>query len=232
MPRRARLAIALLVPLAALASAGALAAARWPRYWLWVAPEQTPLGFLEALFLFSTALLASLLALLAVFEERSLAERRAWLVAALGFAFLGADERFALHERLRDNVLADFGFGLPWGAPGDYLLLLYLAAGLFLLPILLERLRSDPLALGMFAAGAVLAAVSVLADSLDVRAMSPATERLEQSLEEVVEALAGSLFIASLFLYLAGNLARLTDVDKTALAPTVDADFVRDGDSA
>jgi hypothetical protein len=223
LPRRTRLAIALILPLGALASAGALAAAQWPRYWAWIAPERTPLGFLEALFLFSGALLAGLLGLLAVFEERSLSERRAWALASLGFAFLGADERFALHERLRDNVLADLGVGLPWGSPGDYVLLLYLGAGLSLLPAVLEPLRSDRPAVGLFAAGVVLAALSVLADSFDVRAMAPATERLEQSLEEVVEALAGSLLAGALLLYFSGRLARLARVGGRRLAPSLDA---------
>jgi hypothetical protein len=130
----------------------------------------------------------------------------------LGFAFLGADERFALHERLRDNLLADVGIALPWGAPGDYLLLLYLAAALALLPVFVALLRGDRLALGMFAAGVVLAAIVVLADSLDVRAMTPATERLEQSLEEVLEALAGSLLAGSLLVHFSARLARLVEL--------------------
>ena len=209
MHRRASLSVALVFPLAALAGAGILVLAQWPRYWLWIASEQAPLAFLEALLLFSAALLAGLLALLAVFEERPFPERRTWALASLGFSFLGVDERFALHERIRDNVLADFGVGLPWGSPGDYLLLLYLGAGVFLLPALLKLLRSERPSAGMFVAGAFLAGLSVFADSLDVRTMAPSTERLEQSLEEVVETLAGSLLAGSLLLYFAGRLARL-----------------------
>ena len=203
-----------------LVSAGILAAAQWPRYWVWIAPERTPLAFLEALLLFSAALLSGLLALLATLEERPSYERRAWVLGVLGFAFLGADERFALHERLRDNLLADVGVALPWGAPGDYLLLLYLGAALVLLPVFVALLRSDRLALGMFAAGVVLSAIVVLADSLDVRAMAPATERLEQSLEEVLEAVAGSLLAGSLLVHFAEKLARLVKLPKPRRALT------------
>ena len=194
-------------------------AAQWPRYWVWIAPERTPLAFLEALLLFSAALLSGLLALLATLEERPSHERRAWVLGVLGFAFLGADERFALHERLRDNVLADVGIALPWGAPGDYLLLLYLAAALALLPVFVALLRGDRLALGMFAAGVVLAAIVVLADSLDVRAMTPATERLEQSLEEVLEAVAGSLLAGALLVHLSARLALLVEL-RTPIGPS------------
>jgi hypothetical protein len=181
VPSRARTAIAFVVPLTALAAALVLAAARWPRYWVWIAPEQTPLGFLEVLFLFAASLISGLLALLAVFEESPARERRTWALASAGFALLGADERFALHERLRDNFLAGLGVGLPWGAPGDYLLLLYIAAAIVLLPALFELLRNDRLAVVTFAFGVGLAAVSALADSVDVRAMGLRAERLEQS---------------------------------------------------
>lgn len=195
-------------------------AAQWPRYWVWIAPERTPLAFLEALLLFSAALLSGLLALLATLQERPSHERRVWALGVLGFAFLGADERFALHERLRDNLLADVGVALPWGAPGDYLLLLYLGAALTLLPSFVALLLGDRLALGMFAAGVVLSAIVVLADSLDVRAMTPATERLEQSLEEVLEAVAGSLLAGSLLVHFSARLARLVKLPELDRAPT------------
>jgi hypothetical protein len=61
----------------------------------------------------------------------------------------------------------------------------------------------------MFVFGVVLAAAAVLADSLDVNAMALARERLQQSLEEVVEAVAGSLLAGSLLVYFADQLARL-----------------------
>jgi hypothetical protein len=112
------------------------------------------------------------------------------------------------------------GRGLPWGGPGDYLLLLYLAAGVALLPALLELLRSDWLAVASFALGVGLAAAAVLADSVDVRTMGSRTERLAQSAEEVVETLAASLFEVAIFLYLAQRLAWLAT--KGAIG-TVDA---------
>lgn len=166
--------------------------------------------FLQALLLFGAALLAALLALLAVLDARPPAERRTWLCAAVGLSYLMLDERFALHERVRDNALAGLGLGLPWGSPGDYLLVAYLGAALLFLPRLLRLLRllrEEPAALRFFAAGALLAASAVSADTLDVERMSPATERLEQTLEEVVEAVSASLLAAALFLVLYGRLA-------------------------
>ncbi|MGH3094347.1 MAG: 2-hydroxyacid dehydrogenase [Gaiellaceae bacterium] len=128
-------------------------------------------------------------------------------VRSVGFAYLMLDERFALHERLRDNALAELELGLPWGSPGDYLLVAYLGTALLLLPRLLRLLREEPAALRFFVAGALLAAVAVSADTLDVERMSPTAERLEQTLEEVVEAVSASLLAAALFLVLYGRLA-------------------------
>ncbi len=54
-------------------------------------------------------------------------ERRPWQLLAVGFAAPAVDERFALHERLRDAVLAPRGISvpfLPWVAPGDFLVML------------------------------------------------------------------------------------------------------------
>jgi hypothetical protein len=168
--------------------------------------------FLQALLLFGAALLAALLALLAAFDARPLTERRTWLYAAVGLAYLMLDERFALHERLRDNALSRLGLGLPWGSPVDYLLVAYLGAGLLLLPRLLRLLREEPAAFRFFAAGALLAASAVSADTLDVERMSPAAERLEQTLEEVVEAVSASLLAAALFLVLYRRLAERSTV--------------------
>ena len=209
MPERLPVRIALGFPVAALAAGAVLAGARWPSYWVWIAPEQTPMTFVQALFLFSAALFAGLSALVATIEDAPRGERLTWLVAALGFLVLTADERFALHERLRDNVLAPAGGGLPWGSPGDYLLLAALLASIPVLRRLVALLRAHPHALGFFAAGVGLAVVAVAADTVDVEAMAVRVERIEQTLEEVVEALAASLLAAGLFLSLAGMLARL-----------------------
>ena len=207
MSERTRIWLAALVPLGALTGTAALAAARWPRYWEWVALEDSPMRFLQALLLFGAALLAALLALLAALDGRPAAERRAWLCGAVGFAYLMLDERFAVHERLRDNALAGLGLGLPWGSPGDYLLVAYLGAALVLLPHLLRLLREEPAAFRFFVAGALLAAIAVSADTFDVERMSPAAERLEQTLEEVVEITSASFLAAALFLILYRRLA-------------------------
>lgn len=212
MRERLPLRLALLLPAGALAAAAVLAAAQWPDYWVWIAPEQTPMSFVQAILLFAASLFAALLALVSRIEAAPRGEQLVWALSALGFLYLVADERFALHERLRDNVLADFGVALPWGAPGDYLLLVFLLASLLVLPRLLRLLARDRPAFAFFAAGVALTLLVVAADTLDVKAMSVRTERLEQTIEEVVEALAAALFAGGLFLALAARLEPLAHV--------------------
>jgi hypothetical protein len=219
MPDRLPRTVALAFPFAALAAAGVLVAARWPSYWVWVAPEQTPMAFVEAILLFSAALFAALLALVSRIEAAPRREQLVWSATAVAFLYLTADERFALHERLRDNVLADTGVGLPWGSPGDYVLVILLLASLLVLPDLVRLLRGHPLAFRFFVGGVALATLVVAADTVDVQSMSLRVERVEQTLEEVVEGVAGSLLAAGLFLMLAARLAPLGRIPE---APTDD----------
>ena len=216
MVERLSLRVALVFPITVLAAAALLVVAQWPSYWVWIAPEQTPMTFVAAMVLFAASVFAGLLALVAWIEGRPRHEQLVWGLASFGFFFLMVDERFALHERLRDNVLAETGVGLPWGSPGDYLLVLFLLASLFLLPSLFRLLRAHRAALVFFAAGALLAAGVVAVDTIDVRSMSTRTERLEQTVEEIVEGVAAALLAAGLFLALSARLAALATMAPNA----------------
>ena len=168
----------------AVAAPLVLAAARWPRWWSDIAPEQTPMTWLQSVVL-TTAAAASAMA--AVVDFRRL---RRWLLLAAGLVALAVDERFALHERLRDNVLAPRGVALPflpWVAPGDFLLLAGAVTGLLLLPYLLPLFRPDRGAVRALWLGVGCAALAVGVDSIDPQTWTVAQERVQQSLEECLE---------------------------------------------
>jgi hypothetical protein len=128
---------------------------------------------------------------------------RIWWLLAAGFAVLAVDERFALHERLRDGVLAPRDVTvplLPWVAAGDFLLLVAGLVGLAILPFVWRALRPDPLARRALVVGVVLAAAAVGMDSVDPAKWSVDVERVQQTAEEVVE-LGGALaFLAAVTL--------------------------------
>lgn len=120
-------AVAVLAPLA-------LAAVRWPSYWLWIASEQTPMTWLQSVVL---------------------------LLALVGLAAL---------------------------------------------PLVLCALAPDPVARRALLVGVVLSALAVGTDSIDPSTWSIAAERLQQSLEEVVELAAGLCFLGAVVLRLLGLL--------------------------
>lgn len=189
-----------------------LAAARWPSYWLWIASEQTPMTWLQSVVLVLAAAAALLVAMLLRLRNADRPERLLWLVLAAGFAALAVDERFALHERIRDGFLAPRGvrIPLPWVAPGDFLVLLIALSGLALLPRVLRALTPDRSARRLFVLGVVLASAAVAADSIDPSTWSVAAERLQQSLEEVVELWAGLALLGGVALRLLALLEHVS----------------------
>jgi len=195
-------ATALLAPLA-------LAGAQWPQWWSWIASEQTPMTWLQSVVL---VVAASIALLIGFVQARIDARRRAalpWLVLAAGFAALAVDERFAVHERVRDRVLAPRGVEipfLPWIAPGDFLILGVGVLGLLLLPVVWRAVRLDPASRTALLVGVALSVVAIGMDSIDPTTMSQATERLEQTLEECVELAAGLALLGAMGLRLLGLL--------------------------
>ena len=161
--------------------------AQWPQWWSWIAPEQTPMTWLQSVVLVAAALGALLVAHL----QHLTGERaRAWWLMAAGFGALAVDERFALHERVRDGVLAPRGVTipfLPWVAPGDFLVLLIGVVGLMLLPMVWHAVRDDAGARVALLLGVVLAVIAVGSDSIDPATWSVQEERVQQTAEEVIE---------------------------------------------
>jgi hypothetical protein len=209
---RARLVLAL-AAVGVLAPLG-LAAARYPSWWAWIAMEATPMTWLQSVVLVLAAVGAGLVAHVLTLLDRGTdgtapAGARTWLLLAAGFGALAIDERFALHERARDGVLAPRGITvpfLPWVAPGDFLILAVAAVGLAVLPMVWRALRPDPAAGRALVLGVVLSMLAVASDSVDPSTWSVDGERIQQSLEEVVELAGGLALLAAVWLRLLGLL--------------------------
>ena len=156
-----------------------LAGARWPLWWTDIAPEQTPMTWLQSVVLVVAAVAAALAEVAA--RVRGIDSHRRWLIVVAGFSLLAVDERFAIHERVRDGVLAPRGISvpfLPWVAPGDFLLL------------------------GLAVAGVTMAAVAVGVDSINPASWTVAQERVQQTLEECVELASGLSLLTAVLLRL------------------------------
>ncbi len=202
---RSRLVIALV--LLAVAAPAALVAAQYPAYWRWVALELTPMTWLQTVILVLAGAASALIAVLGRALQWPRIHRVAHWVLAFGFGYLALDDRFAIHERIRDRILAPRDVRLPgldFLAPGDFQVLLMGVAGLALLPVVVRALRADRLALRLFALGVLCSVSAIAMDAIDPATMPLDVERLAQTLEECVELLAGCFYLAALGVRLLG----------------------------
>ena len=188
----------------------AMIVGKWPNYWVYIASEMTPMTWWESMVLFACCLFALLNAFL-IFIQNGYSRRvLIWFLLAAAFFFLTLDERFALHERVRDNWLAPRDVKLlPWVGAGDFLLLLYAIIGLVFLRYLFRELQLRKAAVRWFIAGAAAGAFAVILDSFDVSKMSLAKERLEQTVEEVFELGAMLAFLLAFSLITSTMLQRI-----------------------
>lgn len=210
MTARARTLLLLALGLTWLVVPALLFAAQYPTWWVWIAQEQVPMTWFQSVTLVVAGVVAGLGWFVAGLLD--LRHRRGLALLAVGFCALAFDERFAVHERLRDGYLAPRDVRLPlltWIAPGDFLLLLVGVVGLVLLPVVLRSMREDRWATALLVVGVLLACITVGTDSIDPHTWSVEGERVQQTLEEVLELGAGLAFLGAVALRLLGMLEEL-----------------------
>ncbi|MES0490448.1 MAG: hypothetical protein ABUK01_10675 [Leptospirales bacterium] len=176
--------------------------ARWPEWWMWVIFERTPMTWLESMLLYTSTIIAFAIAGVE-FLTSTLKNTFLWAFYGMGFLFLTLDERFALHERLRDFVLIpnDIHPGLFfWTSPGDYILVIMALCSIALVPVYYKLFAVRKSALVLKATGFGIALTAVFLDSLHVTDMAMETQRLLQFYEEILETTAMLLFCSALFL--------------------------------
>lgn len=179
--------------------------AQWPEWWKWVIPEMAPMTWLEHTLLYTTALLGFGSMVFAYLRKE---DRKAfyWALYGLGFSFLALDERFALHERVRDRILEPMNVRipfLPWVSAGDFLLLGVMILGLALLPKILGLFQERRSALVLFLIGVSFSVIAVVFDSFDFHGYSLMAQRWQQCIEECIETAGMLCFLnASLLIFL------------------------------
>lgn len=183
--------------------------AQWPMWWKWVIFEQTPMTWFESLLLYTCSITAFGCAGLVFLKDTTKIQALTWCLLGSSFLYLSLDERFAIHERLRDKILAPHDVTIPlffWVSPGDYLLLLMLIFGLAVLPWVLKLFRDNKIAKRLFLTGIFISSSVVIIDSFDVKSMSIEFQRLEQFFEEMLEMLGMLFFLNSFFLMMTNYL--------------------------
>jgi hypothetical protein len=211
-----------------------LAAGRWPRWWEWIASEQTPMTWLQSVVLVVSGCLCVLVALVLRRAGATGRDRWNWWLFGAGFGVLALDERFAVHERVRDGVLAPRGVSvpfLPWVAPGDFLVLTIGLVGLAALPLVWSAVRPDRAARTALLVAVALGVLAVGVDSIDPATWTVQGERLQQTLEEVVEQWCGTALLACVAQRLLGLLDALLPAAAPPPAPTAPAASGESGES-
>jgi hypothetical protein len=175
--------------------------ARWPEYWKWINYEDTPMTTLQVTVMYTTAMTAFIGGCFAWLRDE--AGHRNWWLLGGTFLYFAMDDRFAIHERIRDHLLAPHGIRvpfLPWIAPGDFILLAYALVGLALLPKFLRIALGNQAAAYRFWGAVSVAFLAVILDTIDLNRLPVEWQRLEQTVEEVLELIAQVLFFQSFFL--------------------------------
>jgi hypothetical protein len=175
--------------------------AQWPQYWKWIATEDTPMTTLQVAIMYTIALVAWAIASLHYLRLNTAKSSR-WLVFGCGFFWLALDDRFAIHERIRDSFLAPRQISIPFLpiAAGDIVLLVYMAVGLLLFKWLLPIFRESQAIRNRFIAGICVAVVMVVVDAYDIHRQDISIERLEQTIEEIFELISQTLFLQAVLL--------------------------------
>ena len=137
---------------------------------------------------------------------------RLWSTFSIGFLYLTLDERFAIHERIRDNLLAPMRIKLPlffWTRYGDFILLVFLVAGLAFSFKMVNILKHRKISYILFVTGLLFAAAAVLLDSFEFTGYSLEVQRWEQFLEEILEIISMLFFFNAVFLRFTSYLKEL-----------------------
>jgi cation transport ATPase len=106
-------------------------------------------------------------------------------------------------------------FIFPWTDYGDFVLLVFLLAGLIMVPFFWKLLRKRRAALVFFIAAAIVSAGAISLDSLDMEKYGNQAFRMEQFFEELLETTAMILFLNAFFYSLTGILRKAGEQDGT-----------------
>lgn len=136
-----------------------------------------------------------------------------WLWLSLGFFIFGLDERFDLHEAMRDYIFRPAGIGvdLSYVIDGDIGLYLFYFIGLGFSVFLIKELRSQPKALLFCLLALMLTLPTVVIDAMPGSAMWGWQYRRfwDYTFEELGEVWAQLFFLLSFLIVLHGRFGRL-----------------------
>lgn len=157
-------------------------------YWRYIIYEKSPMGYYEATVLFLCFGLSLINCIKYYKDNNKINIRRAVIVA--GFFYLFLDEKFAIHEYIREQILKPNKIKIDilyWMEPGDYALLGVLILGLITAIFLLKELKKNKRGFIFFIIGVLFSIMAVLDDSLNLKGMNIEIQKMIQYAEEIIE---------------------------------------------
>ena len=177
------------------------AVVKYPEWYIWIEEDDSPHAYMQLLILCSCFVTGLGIYLIQTLDNTiNIKEKFIWISAAFGYLFLAIESKYEFHNQVRRvlEVKDDFPIFL-WFERGDFMLTLFLVAGLIFSAFFFKYLKQSKRALIIFFLGAAFAVVSVGIDSFHLDKIISISENMEFVLEEVGESMAMLCFLNSTF---------------------------------
>jgi uncharacterized BrkB/YihY/UPF0761 family membrane protein len=166
----------------------------YPEYWVYYLRELSPLSWFHSILLYTIGLFG-LYYFIQSYNKNRRDQAIVWGLWSAAFFYLTVDERFALHERIRDQLLSEVNIPLLWTAPGDIVLLLILVITCIFLHYFFKVMTLTVKEKQLLFIAITLTSVAIFLDSLPFHEQSIGVVRNLQVLEEWFETIAMSVYI-------------------------------------
>ncbi len=167
----------------------------WPNWWEQINDEESALTWFSSCQLLVCGLTCLAIAFLRKVEgakPRLSLDAYVWPLLSAAFFFLSVDERFMIHERLREQVFKPSGAEVPGVNPGDFATILYAAGGLAVATRLWGLMGRQ--ARFLFGLGLAAASTAVVIDTANFLG---GDHLVKQFLDELLETTAQMFFLTA-----------------------------------
>lgn len=142
---------------------------KWPKYWEHINYEYSHLTWLSSVNLILTGVACVMAYILTELKEpsKNLIHRFIIGVLGLGFIFLSLDEKFQIHEKLREKIFIpnNVGTEISGVGAGDFTHIIFAIIGLGISYFIIKRIKISKLSVGLYASALVTALISVITDA-------------------------------------------------------------------
>lgn len=148
---------------------------KWPKYWEHINYEWSHLTWLSSVNLILIGIFCLIGFMITELNSPVVLKKpifsfiHRYIIGAmgLGFLFLALDEKFQIHEKLREKVFIpnEVGTDIPGIGAGDFLHVIIAIVGLGMTYFIYQRIKISKISLGFYGAAVFMALISVITDA-------------------------------------------------------------------